>query len=287
VELKNKVMEDAMNNLWKMIGKGMLLLTSIHATQAVAVPIFSFTEYSGFTDDVAAAVYSDLVVGDVSLVPAAEPIYSAMSWQGGRTPQSSLELYSVNSPAALMADTWTTISTMTHNNVTIPGAFSWYGQDIWGRFIVTDADGGTNVVLDSDSVITMGLTETKNKKTCAPPNPIGTVCDDYFTLTAGLEDLFFTANDGSEWQATFRFANPVNAEQIENVVFTGEGMTSSVDVQVLVTSLDSAASISRISSIPEPATLGILCLGLLGLAMAQSGKLGACQAITGGRQNER
>lgn len=98
---------------------------------------------------------------------------------------------------------------------------------------------------------------------------MGTVCDDYFTVTTPIKDLFFTANDGSQWMATFRFANLVNAVQLANVVYTGEGTTSHVDVQVLVTPGVSAARMSSISSIPEPATLGILGLGLLGLGLVR------------------
>ncbi len=274
-----------MENSLRRMGKGVLAVAAFYAMQATALPIFTFTEYSGFSDDVGPADYSGVVTGPSNVVPAVAPLYSTMKWVGGRKPQSSLELYSVNKPTSLLADTWTTISTLTHKNLITPGTFSWFGQDVWGRFIVSDSDGGKNTVLDSDNVITLGLTETRNKAACQPPNPVGSVCDDYFTFTAGLDDLFFTANDGSSWMATFRFANLTNAVQIENVIFTGEGMTSKVDVQVMVSNVDSVSSPARVSSIPEPTTLVIFGLGLLGLYVMNGRKLKRCKVAVATPKN--
>lgn len=251
------------------LAAAVLTFTAGFAVQASALPVFSFTEHAGFSADVGMAKYGDPLAGDSSLIPAAGPLYSTMSWVGKRPTRSSLALSTVTSPAALMTDTWTTISTLSHDNKLIQGSNSWFDQNIWGRLIISDADGGLNRVVDSDSVISLNLTETKNNKACASPNPVGTACDDYFTIMTPLNDLFFAANDGSQWMATFRFANLVNATQIANVVYTGEGITSSVDVQVLLTSMGAVASrMSEISSVPEPATLVILCLGLFGLGIA-------------------
>ena len=238
--------------------------------QASALPIFTFTEHAGFSTDVGKAKYDNPLTGDSSLIPAEGPLYSTMSWVGNRPVRSSLNLTTATTPIALMTDTWTTISTLSHDNKRIQSSNSWFNQDIWGRLIISDADGGLNRVVDSDSIISLNLTETKNNKACASPNPVGTVCDDYFTITTPINDLFFAANDGSQWMATFRFANLVNATQIGNVVYTGEGVTSSVDVQVLVTSMGvMARRLSAISSVPEPGTLVMLCLGLFGLGIAR------------------
>lgn len=99
-----------------------IALTTGYATQAVALPIFSFTEYGGFTNDVGMATYSDLITGDASLIPAATPLYSTMSWVGGRALKSSLKLGTVTDPTALLTDTWTTISTLIHDNKVTPGS---------------------------------------------------------------------------------------------------------------------------------------------------------------------
>jgi hypothetical protein len=214
-----------MKTFQKALAIGVLAVTSGFAS---AAPIFSFTEFGGFTD---------------VNVPEAEYL---------------------NPVAILAADTWTTISTLTHNNNMIENYTSWSGQDIWGRLILTDSDGGAAEVLDSDEAITIGLNETINTKPCSSPTPNGTTCDDFFTFTAaGLLPIFFTANDGSEWMAEFQFENFVNSALLDGKIFTGENETSSLDVQVRVT---------QVSSVPEPATLGMFGLGLLGLGLAKRRK---------------
>jgi hypothetical protein len=63
--------------------------------------------------------------------------------------------------------------------------------------------------------------------------------------------------------ATFRFANLVNAVQIGSTIYTGEARSSRLDVQVMLTS---------VATVPEPATLGIMGLGLLGIGFASKRK---------------
>ncbi len=245
----------------KTLAAALFVLTGAYAVQASAAPIFTFTEYGGFAEMVAVADYTDPLAADGSLVPATAPLYSTMSWAKGGKVQSSLELETVTGPATLAIDEWTTISTLTHNNIIIPKAVNWGPQDIIGRFIITDIDGGSSIVLDDTSTVTIALTETPNIAPCTLPNPVGTLCDDYFEITGvGLGDLLFTANDGSQWMASFQFANLFNAVQVGSTIYTGEARTSSVDVQVRITSVA--------SSVPEPATLGIFGLGLLGISVA-------------------
>src|SRR5690606_19585379 len=142
-------------------------------------------------------------------------------------------------PAPLATDTWTTISSLAHNNRVIPNPVDWGPQDIWGRLVITDSDGGDAVALDSDDVINVSLTETANRLPCAYPSPVGTTCDDFFTFsTEGFGDLQFTANDGSKWFATFRFANLINAVQDGNIIYTGESSSSSLDIQVLISAIN-------------------------------------------------
>jgi hypothetical protein len=256
--------------LQKALAVGVIAISSSYAIQATAAPIFSFTEYAGFEGGmVAVADYSDPISGGADVVPAETPLYTTMSWISGLSPQSSLIVDAVEGPTNIAADTWMTISTLTHNNVVIPGVTDWGPQNIWGRFIITDSDGGPTVVEDDDSAIAISLTETENTSPCAFPTPNDSVCDDFFAFTAvGLADLLFTANDGSEWVASFRFANFENSffDEATSTIYTAEGETSSLDVQVMLTS---------VSSVPEPATLGILGLGLLGIGMAKRRKQNA------------
>lgn len=256
-----------MTNFKKALAVGVLAVISGYAS---AAPMFSFTEYGGFTDDVTQATYLNQVSPAGDLEHTAAPIYNTMQWgtgypAGQGNPPSSLVLTTFQD--SLAENTWTTISTLQHNNNVISGSTNWSGQNIWGRLIISDSDGGVQARLDSDEAITIGLTETPNQTNianCAPPNPVLTACDDFFSFTeAGLASLNFFANDGSAWVAEFRLWNFLDSAVIGSTIYTGEELVSSLDVQVRVT---------QVSSVPEPATLGIFGLGLLGLGLAKRRK---------------
>lgn len=245
-----------MKYLGKAIGIGILATT---AGYAAAAPIFSFTQRAGFEDDVFFAVYTNALVPG-GLNPT-QTVYETMNWVEATSPQSSLDID--NFAGGLTPEVWTSISKITHVNNVIPGPMDWSGQDIWGRLIITDSgDGPASVRLDDVSAITIALTETLNES-CARPNPVGTTCDDFYGFTSsGLDALTFTANNGTSWLAEFRFGNLVNAAFEGGFVYTGEASVSSIDVQMRLTQL-------QVTAVPEPATLGIFGLGLLGLGVAK------------------
>jgi hypothetical protein len=245
-------------------------IIAVSSSCAMALPIFTFSESAGFQlDDVAIASYTGLVSGPLAPLAEGIPIYRSMNWYDTSPTKSTLTLTNPAAGGALAIDTWTTITTLSHSNKVIKAnpLHGWgTAQDIFGRLIISDEGG---VALDNTDAITLTLDETPNTAPCAIPNPTGstTPCDDFFTFTAvGLADLNFAANDGSLWTASFRLANFVNSFfDGVNTVFTSEGNVSSLDVQVLLTERD-------IPEVPEPATLGILGLGLLGLATAKRSK---------------
>lgn len=250
----------------KALSVAVLAAASGFAMQAAAAPIFSFTEVGGFVGgDVANVDYSGAVGGPGA--PAAGPLFSTMSWFTGLSTQSSLTLTTVGGGGTAYAGGWQTISTLAHTNNPINGIGSWGPQDVWGRFVLTDSDGGAQVVVDDEELITISLTETSNNTgPCNPAtNLIGTTCDDFFTFfPVSFSDIEFQSNDGNDWRAEFQFANFVNSALTPGgELVTGENRTSTVDIQVRLVQL---------TGVPEPESLTVLGLGLIGLGLASRRK---------------
>jgi hypothetical protein len=242
------------------------------SSYVVALPTFTFSETAGFQlDDVAIASYTGLVSGPLAPVAEGIPLYNSMNWYDTSPTKSTLTVANPAAGGALGVGIWTTITTLTHSNkpITSNPLHGWgTAQDIFGRLIISDGGG---VLVDDTDAISLTLEETLNSGPCAIPNPTGstTPCDDFFTFTAlGLANLNFAANDGSLWTASFRLENFVNAFfNGVDTVYTAEGKVSSLDVQIMLT--------ARPSEVPEPATLGILGLGLFGLGIAKRRKQNA------------
>jgi hypothetical protein len=260
-----------------------LAVGAIAAAAGYAVPAsaaFTFTQVAAFTNGAGAAtpllsiLYSGPVAGANAPAPATSPpLFNTMSWLINTSPQSDLILSNPAPMSALpVAPVWTTITTLTQNNRIIPGPLSWDNQTIFGRLQIFD---GATKVLDNTSTDVISFEETDNvgftgapqvpnPALCEAPNPLMSQCDDFFTFMPGsLGSIMFMDALGNAWLAEFRLFNFVNAgfdpaNPTNGVVYTAEDSTASLDVQIRITP----------QAVPEPRTLTLLGIVLLGLGFA-------------------
>ena len=229
---------------------GALTVSLVLPMAASAAPFtLDNIEPKGF--DCASANPPSAPFGGLSCLPATP---DHIEWVEGLTPVSSLDLLSLTTINGINAgDAAVRINKLTHTNVIIPTAFN-YSIDIVNTIQVTDENGGA-IVLTDPSAINIAFTETPNTEPCVNPNPAATICDDFFDFDAGgLAPLAFTAG-GLNYLLIFGLEAGDGTIVDGNRVYTAEGQISELFVTARIVSVD----------IPEPMTLALLGLGLLGI----------------------
>jgi len=170
-----------------------------------------------------------------------------------------------NTSVAITSDTdWVDINLLQHENNIIPVSSFGFTIDLLTSILVADA---ANTPLFGLPELALGVTftETPNSSPCPGPNPLGSVCDDIFVV-AGLDQVtgsFLFPFGGETYSLSFRvLADPLTGSFFDDAnpdgggtIYTAENFTSQLRVQ------------ARIDQIPEPGTLALLGLGLLGLPL--------------------
>ena len=181
------------------------------------------------------------------------PYDNSIEWVQGLLPVSSLSLLSLTTISGITAgDPAVKINKLTHTNVVIPVAFT-YSIDIVNTVQVTD-ENGVAIVLTDTNAVKIDFTETLNEEPCLDPALVGSVCPDFFDFNAdGLASIKFFDSLGNKFLLIFGLEEGDGTAVVGNRVYTREGGVSQLHVT------------AQIIQVPEPMTLALIGLGLLGI----------------------
>lgn len=296
--------------LRKSLLAGFLVAVSGYSMQASALPLepFSFHQSSGFRVDATLVGTGGNNIGWYQLPSVPTPpagTFNTLAWgvpvtTTGRglltdnpftpvpagnpdTDLSGLRVIghagTITTGAALGSGSdwgnWESISTVFHQNrainVTADTLLNAVIQSVLTldhRPTVPTGDFPGGDFLTNPNAVAITLNETFNGLPCSFGNPNASICDDLFTFALGTFAPVGFAFEGHNYEVQFRLGNFSDSSSnfpdcpLGNcTIWTAENVTSSLDVQ------------AQIRQLPEPGSLALLSLGLLGLGFAKRRQL--------------
>lgn len=165
-----------------------------------------------------------------------------LEWVQGLNPVSSLDLVDTVQNGVNAGGPPVVIGTLTHTNIEIPTTFS-YSINIVSTFAVTD-EADSSVDNFPPQAIGITFTESLNQTPCNPPNPEGSVCDDFFTFdVSGLAPIAFIDSEGLQKVVIFGLLAGPGTTILGNQVFTAEDSTSTLSITAQILAVDTPATL--------------------------------------------
>lgn len=211
--------------------------------------------------------------------PTAAPVYSGMQWAGATSPApSKIEITSYsdadspNGDGAWNAGEYWIIDRLLQTNNVLTGPTIRFPNPLWiadtlaNLRIFSDAGRTDLAFADLNSPTRIEFWETRNTSpNCASPNPLGTNCDDIYTVLSAEFNPLSWVMDGYKYTLSFTLlpgAGTLVVPQADGtiLVYTPENNPGTSEIFV--------AMKWDATSVPEPSMIALFGAGLLAAGFA-------------------